>query len=197
MKGFSKINLLLSSLLMSTAVSAEGFYLGGAIGNAKLSASNDVIENFFNINKHQEFETDSVLSKGLYGGYDFNRWFSIESSVFYMKDELEYNNEVTGVYFSLTPKFTIPIHELFSIYAKVGLAYMTLEYDIKYNDNTRDDISDSQGNTSFILGMGANANITEYLTLTIGYDWIQSIGSYAFADNVTIEQVTLGLAYKF
>ncbi|WP_299494009.1 outer membrane beta-barrel protein [uncultured Shewanella sp.] len=201
MKGFTTTVLLLTTLVTSTTAIAEtkdkGFYIGAALGDSTLSTQNGIFDNLFDLNEEKVFEDSSALSWGLYGGYTFNNWFSIESSAFHMKHDIQSKEKVTTTSFSLSSKFTIPIHDLFSIYAKAGLGYINLKYDFKYDNNTADNISDTEDDFAYLLGLGANVNLTEYLTLTLGYDWMQSMDVFALAGTITIEQVTLSLTYKF
>lgn len=159
----------------------SGFYLGGAINKTELS-SDDVNDS-----------TDAT-GFGIYGGYQFNDWFGLESNLFAADIGEDSIDAAVGA-LTFTPTFTARINETFSVFAKVGIASMAVVVESYYDDFTASGIG-------FTYGVGLNAALTENLNLRVSFDISKGdldIDEYGYIDNLDaeIEQLALGLHYQF
>ncbi|MCL1115409.1 porin family protein [Shewanella basaltis] len=159
----------------------SGFYLGGAINKTELS-SDDVNDS-----------TDAT-GFGIYGGYQFNDWFGLESNLFAADIGEDSIDAAVGA-LTFTPTFTARINETFSVFAKVGIASMAVVVESYYDDFTASGIG-------FTYGIGLNAALTENLNLRVSFDISKGdldIDEYGYIDNLDaeIEQLALGLHYQF
>jgi outer membrane immunogenic protein len=185
MKHLSLISASLLTLFLSTQALAEtdntGFYVGGAINNIKLSGDGD--------------EDESGAGLGFYGGYNFNHWFGLESNLFFSGDLGDSDVDVTAGALSFTPKFTLQFNEVFSGYAKVGLASMAVVLDTEFGD------FDFSG-IGWSYGLGLNAAVSEHLNIRLSYDVTSGdidSDDFGFIDNIDIDikQLALGMHYQF
>lgn len=159
----------------------SGFYLGGAINKTELS-SDDVNDS-----------TDAT-GFGIYGGYQFNDWFGLESNLFAADIGEDSIDAAVGA-LTFTTTFTARINETFSVFAKVGIASMAVVVESYYDDFTASGIG-------FTYGIGLNAALTENLNLRVSFDISKGdldIDEYGYIDNLDaeIEQLALGLHYQF
>ncbi|WP_298772658.1 porin family protein [uncultured Shewanella sp.] len=130
--------LIFSTTCSTSAIAnTEGFYLGGEFGNTNLEIARLTID-------------DRATSYGLYTGYQFNDWFALEGKMsktgnYHLNEELllEYsdnsgNQRIATVYsqwdistttYSLTPKLTLQLNDVLSLYSKLGVNYTKLSMD--------------------------------------------------------------------
>lgn len=159
----------------------SGFYIGGAVNKTELGsddASGSVDATGF----------------GIYGGYQFNDWFGLESNFFAADVGDDYEDVVAGA-LTFTPTFTARFNETFSVFAKVGVASMAVVVDGYYDDFTASGIG-------FTYGIGLNAALTENLNIRLSYDMSKGdldIDEYGYVNDIDaeIEQLALGLHYQF
>ncbi|QSX29912.1 porin family protein [Shewanella cyperi] len=172
----------LAAVLASTSALAEtdktGFYIGGAVNQVKLSVDNDFSE--------------SGVGLGAYGGYNFNEWFGLESNLFASGDLGEDGVDIGAGAWTFTPKFTVQFNDMFSGFAKVGLASMAVVVDTDFGD---DDFT----GVGLTWGLGLNAAINEHLNIRLSYDRSSGDLDGDFADNLDadISQIALGVHYQF
>ena len=175
---------LLAVFASSNVVAANdhsGFYVGGSVGQLKLKA---------------EGNSDSGIGYGIYGGYNFNDWFGLETHMF-LSGDLGGNGQDKGAgYLALTPKFTYQIDDTFSVYGKIGIASMAVVFE---RDNQRDEDLSGFG---VVYGVGINASVTENLNIRLGYDIVKGDLDSDFPFNrkdidTDISSLALGVHYQF
>ncbi|GIU30787.1 membrane protein [Shewanella hafniensis] len=177
---------LLSALATAQASAANdttGFYVGGALNKVTLDGD-DV--------------TDSRSGTGLgaYGGYNFNEWFGLEANLFATGDLGDKDIDVSAGALSFTPKFTAQINDIFSAYAKVGIASMAIVLD-------GNGIDEDLTGFGWTYGVGVNAAVTEHLNIRVSYD--VTTGKLDADDNylglkdidTDIKQFAVGVHYQF
>ena len=177
---------LLSALATAQASAANdttGFYVGGALNKVTLDGD-DV--------------TDSRSGTGLgaYGGYNFNEWFGLEANLFATGDLGDKDVDISAGALSFTPKFTAQINDIFSAYAKVGIASMAVNVDGYGYDE------DFTG-FGWTYGVGVNAAVTEHLNIRVSYDVttgdLDADRSYLGLKDIDtdIKQFAVGVHYQF
>jgi len=185
--------LLLMGLLGSISVAAEtdreGFYVGGDLGTTELSFD-------------EGSDSSSEYSVGVYGGYHFNDWFGIEGHIFGTGDYSDESNfDSNAAVFSIAPKLTLQFNDIFSGYAKAGLAYIVIsnEVDTGYGTYTND-----LSGVGYVLGLGVNAAVSDNLILRLGYEHTSGDlefehESYYLNGDYTakLSQFSLGIHYQF
>ncbi|QSX37086.1 porin family protein [Shewanella sedimentimangrovi] len=172
----------LAAVLASTSALAEtdktGFYIGGALNQVKVSGDGD--------------GSLDGIGFGAYGGYNFNEWFGLESNLFASGDLGEDGVDVGAGAWTFTPKFTVQFNDMFSGFAKVGLASMVVTVDSGLVD------TDFTG-TGFTWGLGLNAAVNEHLNIRLSYDRSSGDLDGDWADDLDtdISQIALGVHYQF
>ncbi|WP_345742555.1 porin family protein [Shewanella algicola] len=159
----------------------NGFYIGGAINKTELGSGDTS-------------GSADATGFGIYGGYQFNDWFGLESN-FFAADVGEDGLDVVAGALTFTPTFTARFNETLSVFAKVGVASMAVVVDGYGEDFTASGFG-------FSYGIGLNAAITENLNLRLSYDMSKGdldIDEYGYIDDIDteIEQLALGLHYQF
>ncbi|MGL5048448.1 MAG: porin family protein [Shewanella sp.] len=181
MNKLSVIAISLLSALAATQVSAAtdttGFYVGGALN--KLTV---------------DFLDETATGAGVYGGYNFNEWSGLEANLFGTSDLDTDLADISAYALSFTPKFTAQINDIFSVYAKVGIATI-LAYVDSYSIN--EDIT----GYGWVYGVGVNAAVTENLNIRVSYNLtkgnLQSDGPYIVDFETDIKQLAVGMHYQF
>ncbi|WP_252007912.1 porin family protein [Ferrimonas sp. SCSIO 43195] len=171
---------MLGSSAAMAAVDQTGFYVGGFVSSTTLE-----VEDF----------DKSEAGFGAYGGYNFNEWFGLESTLFVTSDyKLEDEDEAYAAAFTIAPKFTAVINDTFSVYGKLGLASMLVSVDTRLGDQ------DFYG-VGFMWGLGVNAALTDNLNLRLGYESMSGDLEHEDFSRIEIDtdlsQINLGLHYQF
>lgn len=197
---------LFASFSSAETVDHSGWYVGGAIGSSKTQLEISNFSNSENIESHQ-----------VYGGYNFNQWFGVESNFFISGDVSDNQPGVRNAYFtglSLTPKISIQATSHLVFFAKAGIAGLayTEEYSRRYNEDYyydngyryRKDQSWSDHVSTY--SAGAEWSMTNKLKLRIIYDYLSgsieeddSDYYYDYADkiDVTLKNISFGAHYQF
>lgn len=183
MKKLSIVAAALLSAFLATQVSAAtdttGFYVGGALNRVTADAFDG---------------SETGTGVGVYGGYNFNEWFGLEANLFATGDLGDRDVDIGAGALSFTPKFTAQINDIFSAYAKVGIASMALVID---------DGSDDEDFTGFgwTYGVGVNAAVTEHLNIRVSYDVttgdLEADRHNSIDIDTDIKQFAVGLHYQF
>ncbi|MCH1931129.1 porin family protein [Shewanella sp. A25] len=178
--------VLITAMTTGQALAADttGFYIGGSLNQTTLDDS---------------YGSVSGVGLGVYGGYNFNEWFGLESNLYGSGDLGENGYDMSAVVVNITPKFTLQLSDTVGVYAKIGLASMAVNisgyeygynYDYYYEDNNT--------GTGFTFGFGLNAAVTKHLNLRVSYDVTSGdVGYYYGDENTDIRQLALGLHYQF
>ncbi len=164
------IAILMSVFVAGPAVAAEtGFYVGVNAGSAKID----------------EPGFESTTEYGLLGGYSFNQNFAGEVAYtnFGSKD---YSGLLTvkSNGFSVSGVGSYPFNDMFSVFAKIGLASTELK--------ASGAVGGSENNTDLTWGIGGQFNINRQIGIRLGYDL------YKVGENVTADQklTSIGLVFK-
>lgn len=185
MKKLSLVAVSLLSALVagqaSAAADTTGFYVGGALNRVAV----DVVD-----------DSDTGTGFGVYGGYNFNEWFGLEANLFATADLGDRDTDVTAGALTFAPKFTLQINDMFSAYAKVGVASMAMNFDGFGFDE------DFTG-FGWTYGVGINAAVTERLNVRFSYDVttgdLDADHSYLNMKDIDtdMKQLAIGVHYQF
>lgn len=187
MKKLSIVAAALLSAFVATQVSAAtdttGFYVGGALNKVTV----DVLD-----------ESESGTGFGVYGGYNFNEWFGLEANLFATGDLGDRDVDIGAGALSFTPKFTAQINDIFSAYAKVGIASMAMNVDGYVSGYHVDEDFTGFGWT---YGVGVNAAVTEHLNIRVSYDVttgdLEADRHNSIDIDTDIKQFAVGMHYQF
>lgn len=172
------------------------WYVGGQFGSVDTSTKSDL------------FSQNTIsYSYGFYGGYNYTSWFGLEGGAFFsgnIADNRTDLDSATYQIFYFTPKFSYWFNDLFSIYAKTGIA--RIDYDEIYSGivfGNAITIERSWEGVGTSLGLGVQYNIFKGLTVRCGIDQIKGDLSEVkiFGANPKVKSeltnVTLGIHYQF
>ena len=212
--------------------SVDGFYLGGQIGwgNVNLNGisnsdmvqvANAVLPGAYTITSNSTSTSDDGWAGRLYAGYQFDCHWAAELgwSIF---SDVNTNGTIRGVDLVTTSPYTIrangsvdidavdlvvkgmmPLENNFSIYGKLGVAYVWSHGgDANASFVEPGIINVSTGNVNLsnehkffpTAGIGVGYDITPNVVANIEYDRIQKVGS---SDLGSTDLATVGLAYHF
>lgn len=168
------LSISFSAYSQDSSVEDTGWFVGGSLGQFKAE-----FETGYN-------EKDNGL--GIYGGYNFNKWFGLEGSF----GSVEYGDADFSIgNLSVAPKLTLVINDVVSLYAKVGLSTVAL---------IDDEYDEDWSGVGATYGVGAQFGITKGLKLRIGYDLIDVTlenDDYDLEADTDLTQTTLGVHYQF
>ena len=163
---------LLGMGFLSSAVFAQGGYLGAGFGSANYSEDN--------------FE-DSDTGLNIFGGMRFNENFALELSYmdFGKQEDSFYGYdasvEVTGLGFSVVG--ILPIDEKFEIFGKLGL----FSWDV---DVTLDSYKTSDDGSDAMIGLGAAYHINEQFDIRAEWNVID-------VDGADLDMLSVGAQFNF
>jgi outer membrane immunogenic protein len=168
------LSISFSAYSQDSSVEDTGWFMGGSLGQFET-----------------EFETgysEKDSSFGIYGGYNFNKWFGLEASFGSVEHEID-GSDVSIGNLSVAPKFTVVINDVVSLYAKLGLSVVVL---------TDDEYDEDWNGVGTTYGVGAQFGITKNLKLRIGYDLIDvTLENDDYEVDTDLTQTALGVHYQF
>src|SRR5690606_27262944 len=163
-KWLALLGLGLVPFSVSAAESNDtGWYLGGKAG----LAWGDAVANRVDI-----YRSDDTEHLGMYGGYNFLPWLGVESSWLVTSNMNNSYDDYEGAHyyaFSLTPKLSLRVSPIFSLYGKVGIAWLGYGEDFIDDDYYDDPEDRSWSDLVGTIGAGAQFDITDGVKLRIGY----------------------------
>lgn len=188
----TSIALILPALAHTEEVS-NGLYIGTALGWANVESPRI---NFINIS---DGDLSTSLSTTLYTGYDFSQFFALEFSATRLsaKSKQQDNdlNKITIVNYTLTPKWTIPLDDMFSISLKTGLSYSEASYEYHYDNE-----NEHSYYLSYVIGAGANFTLTPNIRVHANFEYLADItgsASFGIIEGIRVSQLSLGIDYQF
>jgi|GEM_PF-1755993 len=193
--------------LSATAAQAhEGLYVGGnfQMGNFNLEAPSDINANL----KDAIGGKYSAATLNLVAGYDFNQYFAVEGRVGIpsSSETSSYGGLVTlegkpKTSYALFGKGTLPITEMFSVYALAGVGASPYQVDLSYNIPTVGSGKETVNfdGVSLQYAAGVEVNFTQSIAMTAeygmyGYGKKDIAGKEAKYDTTGFN---IGLKYKF
>jgi OOP family OmpA-OmpF porin len=186
--------LLLCTAAASACASApteQGWYLGAAAGRSTLKMT-----------AHPDDETILKKARGslkLYGGYQLNKHFALEtqyvrldSGTLDLNDDTTARLKVQGVTFSAVGM--LPLNDAFSLIGKLGAAQMSAKYGEHSAAST---LTVKSSTTTLLVGVGAEYKLTPALALRAEYE---HYGKFKLGDTtakVAADMASIGLRYSF
>jgi opacity protein-like surface antigen len=193
--------LSLSAVANDKAADHTGWYVGGSFGHVDSEAKD--ARNF----------DSSGNAYGIYGGYNFSKWFGVEMEAQVTDDiredaDLEDGSRVNNVYygsFSVMPKFTWQINNSFALFGKFGYSALTYtEETRRRNSSYRYSYDDQWG--ELVPGYGVGAEFTTPVGVIIRLAYANISGDLEYEDDywddepeieAKFETLTLGVHYQF
>ena len=168
----------------SSLAGDNGFYVGGNYGYLKVDGDND-------------FDDDNDVWQGLVG-YRFNDYIAIEGGIV---DFGSYGNEFGKAStdgYTAAVKGTLPLNDMFSVYAKAGQLWSETEY-------RADAIGFDDDDESLFIGAGVSYAVTKQFLVNAEYTIYDASVSAGEAvqdfDDTDLEtdfhQASLGVEYRF
>jgi opacity protein-like surface antigen len=203
----SKNLLLLATAASLFSLSAQAeWYVGGALGQARFddaSVSGKVMG--YSTTQELSLEDDKSTTASIFGGYQFNRYIALEGTITGI-DALDGSVVTVGdmSYIALQPKFSLPVTDQVSLFAKAGLAYFNAEIKVSnsvagYSGYSTFSDSDVTG----ILGLGVEVAATDNWHIRASWDYLRpeldvvNVGYASATVETDINVFSLGVSYHF
>lgn len=206
--------------LSAQAVESNHFYLGFKSGwsslhqGVKQLSELDYLGNGQNVNQYQVKRNS--IAYGLYAGYQFNPYLSLEGGYEHFgqvkvsssaaSDSVAFKHSAQGAILNLKTRY--PLTERLDIFAKAGAALVQNRYkmpSLGQNEN----LKIKQNQVAPLLGTGVEYHIAPELSLRFDYQWLPRITKAKtdentlspFSSNVRYRpdahSLTVGLLYRF
>ncbi|MFH0258431.1 OmpA family protein [Vibrio rumoiensis] len=178
------LSLLMSPQVNAAAENAGEFYLG-----AKTGWSN------FDFGQNDGDIDDDAWAGSVYGGYQFNEWFSLEGGYNYLGNSKEHvaGSEVNKTQIQngeLGAKLDWNLTSAWNLFGKVGTSY-------NYVDQKTGAYNDSDENWSLMLGAGVEYQLSHNWRVRTEYQWFDNVGESSTTGKTDVNYVSLGLSYYF
>lgn len=178
------LSLLMSPQVNAAAENAGEFYLG-----AKTGWSN------FDFCQADGDCDDDAWAGSVYGGYQFNEWFSLEGGYNYLGNSKEH---VSGTEINKTQlqngelgaKLDWNLTSAWNLFGKVGGSYNYIDQETVSYDETEE-------NWSLMLGAGVEYQISHNWRLRTEYQWFDNVGEKGTTGKTDVNYLSLGLSYYF
>ncbi|WP_299494099.1 porin family protein [uncultured Shewanella sp.] len=190
MKKILLVSLCILPLFAMAKPQYPGFYVGGDIGTTRLS-----FDDFSG--------SDSAMSFGAYGGYNFNDWFGIEGHIYGTTDYSDVSGEdVNAGVLTITPTFTLNFNDMFSGYLKGGISFIDISFerDTTYWGTYNNDLT----GVGYVLGAGVDAAVSDHIVIRLAYEFTSGDldfdnNDYYYDNNyrTNLSQFSLGVHYLF
>ncbi len=199
---FLLLATFVSPLMAQSDYHSSGWYLGGNIGISTANVDEQKITQ--NLTNYSYTDEENDLGYKLFGGYQFNRYFALESGYFNL-GKFDYvlstptgtvngNIKIMGV--NLDAVAILPITENFSAFGRVGANYAETRdtfnttgdfYFIDYNPNVRD--------LNYKFGAGLQYALSDTLGVRIEAERYRI--NDAVGNDGDIDLFSVGLTYRF
>lgn len=178
------LSLLMSPQVNAAAENAGEFYLG-----AKTGWSN------FDFSQNNGDTDDDAWAGSVYGGYQFNEWFSLEGGYNYLGNSKEHiaGSEVNKTQIQngeLGAKLDWNLTNAWNLFGKVGTSY-------NYVDQKTGAYNDSDENWSLMLGAGVEYQLSHNWRVRTEYQWFDNVGENSTTGKSDVNYLSLGLSYYF
>lgn len=158
----------------------KGFYVGGNIGQSHADVTASVPG--MTVDKRD-------TSYGILGGYQFNQYFATELTVNYLGKARLGDSEAKTMSYSLDAIGSLPVNDKFSLFGRLGVAQN--ERDFKGVAQF-----DSQGNTGFKVGLGADYKLNKNWFVRTELTRYNNVPTAGMFSN-TIDTWNVGVNYRF
>jgi OOP family OmpA-OmpF porin len=189
-KLFAVAVLALGALVAAPQAAAQGFYVGGSVGQSDFNDGNvvpDLITSGTVDGKDTGFK--------IFGGYQFNPYFGLELAIVDL-GEASYSGTFGGVPvvggtvdawgFNFSAVGTLPLGAGFALFGKVGL----FVYEAEANDVTGGlPFTGTSDDTNVSFGVGASYDFTRNFRIQVEWERFEAVD--------TIDLLSIGVVYKF
>lgn len=171
---FNILAIAVAALLSSTAY-ADGLYVEGNLGSAKLS-----------IDGIGDSKSDTSFTLG--AGYTFGQYLAVEAGYSDFGSPKWSNGvnwakiKTTGIY--VGPAVRLPLSKEFALTGRAGW----LRLDAKYNDSLGN--ADSGNETDTYYGVGVSYNLDSHWAITVDYNKVNM-------DGADLSNTMVGARYSF
>ena len=189
-KLFAAAVLVLSGLVAASQAPAQGFYIGGSVGQSDYD-DNNAIPDLITSGSVDGSDTGFKI----FGGYQFNQHFGLElswvdlgkasySGRFGALNVTGGSVETSGLNFSAVG--TLPLGSNFALFGKIG--FFAWESDA--SDVTGGlPFSGTEDGTDVSYGIGASFNFTKNLSMRAEWERFKAVGD--------IDLLSIGVVFKF
>lgn len=187
---FAAAVLVLSGLVAASQASAQGFYIGGSVGQSKMDNGNaipDLITSGTVDGKDTGYK--------IFGGYQFNQNFGVDLAYVDL-GKASYSGTFLGIPvtggtvktsgLNISAVGTLPLNSGFALFGKVGF----FTWESKASDVTGGvSFSGKEDGTDVSFGVGASYNFTKNFGVRAEWERFKAVGD--------IDLLSIGVVYKF
>jgi OOP family OmpA-OmpF porin len=181
---------LLCGLVAASQASAQGFYIGGSVGQSSFDDDN-VIPDLITSGTVDDKDTGFKI----FGGYQFNRNFGVELAWVDL-GEASYSGTFLGLPvtggtvktsgLNISAVGTFPLGSGFALFGKAGI----FAWESEANDVTGGTpFSGKEDGTDLSFGLGASYDFTKNFAIRAEWERFKAVGD--------IDLLSIGVAYKF
>ncbi|MES2537007.1 MAG: outer membrane beta-barrel protein [Pseudomonadota bacterium] len=188
------VTLLGTALAVPFAVHAEGFHIGGNIGQGKVKLADSAL---VALSTSVTRETTATAFK-VYGGYEFTRNWGVElgyadlgkiNNIYHTGVDVALDYKTSAFYLAGTG--TVPVSDQFSLFGKLGIT--SNKSKVNASVGSFASFSGKDDHSGVMFGVGAAYHFTKNIAMTVEYDDFgktDESGSKA-------SMWSLGMRYKF
>jgi len=192
---FATLGMSAAAVAAPSILSTEG---AGFVVGVQGGYADEHWDNFFSphLVPANDVKDTGFAARG-YLGYDLNKYLGVEAGYTYLPKTTVNGlpGDIKNYTVDLLAKLSVPVTNVFSLYAKAGGAY----YNAKFDDNIG---SFSNNHIGPAFGVGASYEVVP--NLAIDLSWMRFSGqsrtlngNYSFEYQPSPDVVLLGVSYKF
>jgi len=206
---FHKLAFITLIALTATVASAEGIYVVGEVTRSMASLDGASFDNLLTLNGATGLSSGSTGNSNkwrLQGGYQFSPNLAVEGGYIdfgtasyqaaYSGSTAQGMLKAGGL--DAAALFLLPLNEQVSVFGKAGIVAATVKSSLTADALAT--LASASASTTIVrplLGFGANFNLTEKVGLRLDYDHVSGLGNSSTTAKMSVNMLSVGLAYHF
>lgn len=202
-----------------------GWYIGGSIGESKIDADQDALDEEFvllfedmgaSVLSGSSSIEDSDTAFALFAGYRFSPYFALEGGyqdlgVFSYRAEgqirflsppgafpVTTSIDIESSGFTFAGVASVPLAERFELHGKIGVLFADTELSVGARIvDTGETIADSASSQDFFYGLGVAYRFADAWSLSLDYQLFKDVGDEETTGEEDVDLLSLGFTYRF
>lgn len=195
--------------LTVTVASAQGFYVLGEVTHSTASLDGSSFDSQLTLNGASSLSSSSNGNGNkwrLQGGYQFSPNLAVEGGYIDFGTanyQATYNGgiaqgQLKAGGLDAAALFMLPLYSQVSVFGKAGI--VTAKVQSSLVAGTPADLATGSASATVVrplIGFGANFNLTEKADLRLDYDHVSGLGNSGTTGKMSVNMLSVGLAYRF